>query len=120
VLALLTTTGARTDGRRTTPVGFVADGDRYLVVASAGGGTAPPRPIPQPDRPSPGHDGDRGRASGSARSPRSPPPPRGRSATGCSPVSWRRRPGSPSTRSAPRACRPWWSWSRRTPRPPGM
>jgi deazaflavin-dependent oxidoreductase (nitroreductase family) len=36
-LALLTTTGARTGARRTNPVGFVVDDDRYLLVASAGG-----------------------------------------------------------------------------------
>ncbi|MFC5745458.1 nitroreductase/quinone reductase family protein [Actinomadura rugatobispora] len=37
VLALLTTTGARTGARRTSPVGFVTEGGRYLVVASAAG-----------------------------------------------------------------------------------
>ncbi|GAA2439714.1 nitroreductase/quinone reductase family protein [Actinomadura vinacea] len=37
VLALLTTTGARTGARRTSPVGFVLEDGLYLVVASAGG-----------------------------------------------------------------------------------
>ncbi|GGJ45021.1 nitroreductase/quinone reductase family protein [Streptomyces brasiliensis] len=37
-LLLLTTTGARTGTRRTTPVGYLPDGgDRVLVIASAGG-----------------------------------------------------------------------------------
>ncbi|MDV5148466.1 nitroreductase family deazaflavin-dependent oxidoreductase [Streptomyces sp. SBC-4] len=37
VLLLLTTTGARTGNDHTTPLGFVEDGDRLLVVGSAGG-----------------------------------------------------------------------------------
>jgi deazaflavin-dependent oxidoreductase (nitroreductase family) len=36
-LALLTTTGARTGRSHTVPVGYVPDGDRLLLVASAGG-----------------------------------------------------------------------------------
>lgn len=36
-LLLLTTTGARTGARHTTPVGYLPDGDRVLVIASAGG-----------------------------------------------------------------------------------
>ncbi|MDQ2584356.1 MULTISPECIES: nitroreductase/quinone reductase family protein [Saccharothrix] len=36
-LVLLTTTGARTGARHTTPVGYLPDGDRILVIASAGG-----------------------------------------------------------------------------------
>jgi deazaflavin-dependent oxidoreductase (nitroreductase family) len=36
-LVLLTTTGARTGNRHTTPVGYLPDGDRILVIASAGG-----------------------------------------------------------------------------------
>ncbi|EQD81355.1 cation-binding protein, partial [Saccharopolyspora erythraea D] len=37
-LLLLTTTGARTGARHTTPVGYLPDGDgRTLVIASAGG-----------------------------------------------------------------------------------
>lgn len=42
VLALLTTTGARTGRSRTSPVGFVRDGDRLLVVASAAGAPVHP------------------------------------------------------------------------------
>ncbi|GAA2608763.1 nitroreductase/quinone reductase family protein [Actinomadura fulvescens] len=42
VLALLTTTGARTGRARTSPVGFVRDGDRLLIIASAGGAPAHP------------------------------------------------------------------------------
>ncbi|MCK7622671.1 nitroreductase/quinone reductase family protein [Streptomyces sp. RS10V-4] len=36
-LVLLTTTGARTGARHTTPVGYLPDGARILVIASAGG-----------------------------------------------------------------------------------
>ncbi|WP_244908021.1 nitroreductase family deazaflavin-dependent oxidoreductase [Haloactinopolyspora alba] len=36
-LVLLTTTGARTGKRTTSPLVFVADGDRYLVLASNAG-----------------------------------------------------------------------------------
>lgn len=41
-LILLTTTGARTGKRHTTPVGYYPDGDRILVIASAGGGPRHP------------------------------------------------------------------------------
>ncbi|WP_158843788.1 nitroreductase/quinone reductase family protein [Saccharothrix deserti] len=36
-LILLTTTGARSGARHTNPVGYLPDGDRILVIASAGG-----------------------------------------------------------------------------------
>lgn len=36
-LLLLTTTGARTGARRTNPLGYLPDGTRRLVIASAGG-----------------------------------------------------------------------------------
>ncbi|MGW5117940.1 nitroreductase/quinone reductase family protein [Streptomyces noursei] len=36
-LILLTTTGARSGTRHTTPVGYLPDGERILVIASAGG-----------------------------------------------------------------------------------
>ncbi|MGW4793302.1 nitroreductase/quinone reductase family protein [Nonomuraea sp. NPDC004297] len=36
-LLLLTTVGARTGASRTTPLGYLPDGDRLLVIASAGG-----------------------------------------------------------------------------------
>ncbi|MFE9747420.1 nitroreductase/quinone reductase family protein [Saccharothrix saharensis] len=36
-LILLTTTGARTGTRHTNPVGYLPDGDRIVVIASAGG-----------------------------------------------------------------------------------
>lgn len=36
-LLLLTTTGARSGARHTTPVGYLPDGDRILVIASAAG-----------------------------------------------------------------------------------
>ncbi|NUT53735.1 MAG: nitroreductase family deazaflavin-dependent oxidoreductase [Saccharothrix sp.] len=36
-LILLTTTGARTGARHTNPVGYLPDGDRIVVLASAGG-----------------------------------------------------------------------------------
>jgi deazaflavin-dependent oxidoreductase (nitroreductase family) len=41
-LLLLTTTGARTGARHTTPLGYLPDGPRRLVIASAGG--APDHP----------------------------------------------------------------------------
>lgn len=41
-LLLLTTTGARTGASRTTPVGYLPDGGRVLIIASAGG--APKHP----------------------------------------------------------------------------
>lgn len=37
-LLLLTTRGARSGAPHTTPLGFLADGDRYVVIASAAGG----------------------------------------------------------------------------------
>ena len=36
-LLLLTTTGARSGGPHTTPVGYLPDGDRILIIGSAGG-----------------------------------------------------------------------------------
>ncbi|GAB3452288.1 nitroreductase/quinone reductase family protein [Streptomonospora sediminis] len=41
-LLLLTTTGARSGERRTVPVGYLPDGERVLIIASAGG--APQHP----------------------------------------------------------------------------
>ncbi|MDN3356255.1 nitroreductase/quinone reductase family protein [Actinomadura sp. DC4] len=41
-LLLLTTTGARTGARRTTPLAYLPDGARRLVLASAGGAPAHP------------------------------------------------------------------------------
>jgi deazaflavin-dependent oxidoreductase (nitroreductase family) len=41
-IMLLTTTGARTGKRTTTPVGFGVDGDRVYVVRSKGGGPSHP------------------------------------------------------------------------------
>ncbi|MFF5212849.1 nitroreductase/quinone reductase family protein [Streptosporangium sp. NPDC000396] len=41
-LLLLTTIGARTGARRTTPLGYLPDGERKLVIASAGGAPAHP------------------------------------------------------------------------------
>jgi deazaflavin-dependent oxidoreductase (nitroreductase family) len=41
-LLLLTTTGARSHARHTTPVGYLPDADRILVIASAGGGPSHP------------------------------------------------------------------------------
>ncbi|GAA4220070.1 deazaflavin-dependent oxidoreductase (nitroreductase family) [Streptosporangium album] len=41
-LLLLTTTGARTGARHTTPVGYLPDGERTLIIASAGGAQAHP------------------------------------------------------------------------------
>lgn len=42
-LLLLTTLGRRTGRRRTTPMMFVPDGDRLLVIASNSGATADPQ-----------------------------------------------------------------------------
>jgi deazaflavin-dependent oxidoreductase (nitroreductase family) len=39
---LLTTTGRKTGRRRTTPLLYVEEGDRYMVVASAGGAPSHP------------------------------------------------------------------------------
>ena len=41
-LLLLTTTGARTGARHTTPLGYLPDGERMLIIASAGGAPAHP------------------------------------------------------------------------------
>lgn len=41
-LLLLTTTGAKTGQRRTTPVAYLPDGDRVVVFGSKGGGPASP------------------------------------------------------------------------------
>jgi F420H(2)-dependent quinone reductase len=41
-IALLTTTGAKSGQLRTTPLQFVADGERVLLVASAGGAAKDP------------------------------------------------------------------------------
>ncbi|KUL37236.1 cation-binding protein [Streptomyces sp. NRRL F-4489] len=42
-LLLLTTTGARTGARHTTPVGYLPDGERVFVIASAGGSPRHPQ-----------------------------------------------------------------------------
>ncbi|MGN9893645.1 nitroreductase/quinone reductase family protein [Micromonospora sp. L31] len=42
-LLLLTTTGARTGAPHTTPLGYLPDGDRVLVIASAGGAPRHPQ-----------------------------------------------------------------------------
>lgn len=41
-IAMLTTTGAKSGQPRTTPLQFVADGDRVLLVASVGGAAKDP------------------------------------------------------------------------------
>lgn len=41
-LVLLTTTGARSGARHTTPLGYLPDGDRILVIASAAGAARHP------------------------------------------------------------------------------
>ncbi len=41
-LLLLTTTGARTGERRTTPVAFHRQGDRYVIAATKGGAPSHP------------------------------------------------------------------------------
>lgn len=41
-LLLLTTTGARTGNKHTNPLAYLPDGDRYLVIASAGGAPSNP------------------------------------------------------------------------------
>ncbi|MBO0792482.1 MAG: nitroreductase family deazaflavin-dependent oxidoreductase, partial [Ktedonobacteraceae bacterium] len=41
-LLLLTTTGARSGKRRTTPLGYLPDGDRLIIFATNGGGPAHP------------------------------------------------------------------------------
>src|SRR5260370_15003539 len=52
-LLLLTTTGAKSGERRITPMGYIPDGDRLIVIASVGG--APTHPdwyhnlVPHPE-----------------------------------------------------------------------
>jgi len=41
-LLLLTTTGARTGNKHTNPLAYLPDGDRFLVIASAGGAPSHP------------------------------------------------------------------------------
>ena len=41
-LLLLTTTGAKSGQKRTNPVAFTRDGDRFLIIASKGGGPTNP------------------------------------------------------------------------------
>lgn len=41
-MALITTTGAKTGTRRTTPLSHLADGDRIVVIASNGGADTNP------------------------------------------------------------------------------
>lgn len=41
-LLLLTTTGAKSGGEHTTPLMFLPDGDRYIVIASKGGAPTDP------------------------------------------------------------------------------
>ena len=41
-LLLLTTTGARTGEKRTTPLAYTRDGARYVIIASMGGAPAHP------------------------------------------------------------------------------
>ncbi len=41
-LVLLTTTGARTGKRTTSPTMYLKDGDRYIIIASNGGGDRHP------------------------------------------------------------------------------
>ena len=41
-ILLLTTTGRKTGKERTTPLGYIADGQDYLIVASNGGRAARP------------------------------------------------------------------------------
>ena len=41
-MILLTTTGAKTGKERVTPLNFSRDGDRIIVIASAGGASKHP------------------------------------------------------------------------------
>ena len=45
---LLTTTGRRTGRTRTVPIMFLADGDRFLIVAANSGFDPAPRLVSQP------------------------------------------------------------------------
>jgi len=47
-LLLLTHTGARTGTRRTNPLAYFRDGERYIVVASKGGAPSNPELVLQP------------------------------------------------------------------------
>src|SRR2546422_7445769 len=55
-ILLLTTTGAKTGAKRTSPLAYSRDGDRYVIVASKGGAPNQPRLVPQPASESPGRD----------------------------------------------------------------
>jgi deazaflavin-dependent oxidoreductase (nitroreductase family) len=41
-MLLLTTTGAKSGQRRTTPLVYLPDGDRFIIIASKGGAPAHP------------------------------------------------------------------------------
>jgi F420H(2)-dependent quinone reductase len=60
-ILLLTTTGRRTGKRRTRPLAYVRDGERYVLCASNGGVGHPSRLVPQPGRDRPGRDPGRRR-----------------------------------------------------------
>ena len=45
---ILTTTGRKSGAIRRSPIVRVKDGDRYLAVASMGGGAQAPELVPQP------------------------------------------------------------------------
>ena len=58
-LVLLTTTGAKSGKRTTSPTMYFQDGDRYFIIASNGGADHHPRVVPQPARHTSGHRRDR-------------------------------------------------------------
>jgi F420H(2)-dependent quinone reductase len=101
-ILLLTTTGRRTAKRRTRPLAYVRDGERYVLCASNGG--------------SPTHPGwyHNLRASGRAEiqvGPNTRPSPPGLptrpSAASCFPGSWRCTRAMPPMRTRPAARFPW-------------
>jgi F420H(2)-dependent quinone reductase len=101
-ILLLTTTGRRTGKRRTRPLAYVRDGDRFVLCASNGG--------------SPQHPGwyhnlrAAGRAEiqvGPSTLPSAPGPPIPPSAASCSPALCRCTRATPATNRRPAARSRW-------------
>ena len=69
-MLLLTTTGAKSGQKRTSPVVTTRDGDTYVIIASKAGAPTLPRLVPQPPGQPPGHHrGRRGHHRGRGRGP---------------------------------------------------
>lgn len=100
-LVLLTTTGARSGKPVTTPVMYLEDGDRYVVIASNAGADNHPAWYHNL-RATPSAAVEVGTETFEAKAVFI----EGRSATGSTPGWWRRRRVSPSMRPRPAAASP--------------